>query len=338
MPRISAIIPNYNHGALLHRAIAALQVQQPQPAEIIVIDDASTDNSLAVIESLASHYPSLRILRNESNVGTVGSLNRGIMEARCEYIYMGAADDMALPGLFATGLKLLDSYPEAAFACGECRIVNEVGVNLGIRPPIRPVAKPAFIPPSEVPQLLRYSENWAHTSTAILRRDRVLAARSLDVRLGSFADGFLLRQLALRHGFCFAPRLLAQWLERPDGYSRTAAKSTHISLQLMAAARQKFESDPAFPHWYADLFERRYRFGIARVALLSYPPGREIVRLATETALDRAAIATALALPYSLGRFLALTWLTLRKRPYSLARLMHTRLVRLLESRSSSAP
>ena len=78
---LTAIIPNYNHGQFLARAILALQSQDPAPSEILIIDDASTDESVSVIQRLATSCPSIRFLRNECNSGTVPSQNRGISES-----------------------------------------------------------------------------------------------------------------------------------------------------------------------------------------------------------------------------------------------------------------
>jgi glycosyltransferase involved in cell wall biosynthesis len=316
---------------LLPRAIEALAAQVPCPDEILVIDDASTDESLAVLAALKRRHPSLRVIRHERNLGAIGALNRGLAEARGRYIYFGAADDQVLPGLFALGLSLLETHPGAAFACAECRIVDQAGADRGIRPLANPTARAAYVPAESVPRLLRRIDNWAHTSTAVLRREPVEAAGGLDPALGSFADGFLLRRLALRHGFCFAPRLVAQWTLRPGGLSRSQVGNPEIMKRLLKAFRQRFASDDEFPPWYPDLFERRLQFATAQTALRSIPFRRDVIdAVGTEGTLDRLAFRAALAVPGRVGRLLALAWLTLRKRPMSLIAVAHTALARRL--------
>lgn len=227
---LTVILPNYNHSRFLARAISALQRQDLAPSEILIIDDASTDDSVAVIKRLATSCPAIRLLRNEHNLGTVPSLNRGISESRGKYIYFAAADDLVLPGFFSNALAVLEKYQQAAFSCGDCEIVNESGTVLTICPAARPTQHAAYLAPCAIPGLLRLIDNWALTSTAILRRDLVLSAGSLDSDLASFADGFLLRKLALRHGFCFIPSIMAKWMARAEGYSRSiAADSAQIA-------------------------------------------------------------------------------------------------------------
>jgi glycosyltransferase involved in cell wall biosynthesis len=91
---ISAILPNYNHARYLPEAVWGLARQVPAPLEIIVIDDASTDDSPVVLAALAAEIPNLRVLREDVNRGTISALNRGLAEAQCPYVYFGAADDV----------------------------------------------------------------------------------------------------------------------------------------------------------------------------------------------------------------------------------------------------
>src|SRR5215470_14781246 len=94
---VTAILPNYNHSNFIVQAIASFLNQSSPPDEIIVIDDASTDNSVAVIEALAREVPTLRLIRHRTNRGAIAAQNRGLEEARGRYVYLGAADDLTHP-------------------------------------------------------------------------------------------------------------------------------------------------------------------------------------------------------------------------------------------------
>ena len=69
MKKLSAILPNYNHGKYLNESIKALLSQTTPPHEIIVIDDGSTDNSLEVLAQIQSRNPEIRIEKNHHNLG-----------------------------------------------------------------------------------------------------------------------------------------------------------------------------------------------------------------------------------------------------------------------------
>src|SRR5262245_31118099 len=91
---ISVVLPNYNHARFLPRSLTCL-LRQTRPAdEVIVIDDGSTDDSLAVIGEFARREPRVRVLRNEKNSGVVATLNRGLAEARGELVFLASSDDL----------------------------------------------------------------------------------------------------------------------------------------------------------------------------------------------------------------------------------------------------
>ena len=84
----------YNHAQYLPGCLNSLLQQSVQLLEIIVIDDASTDNSVAIIEEFAAKHPVIRVVKNERNRGVVHNMNEGWKQALGEYIYYAAADDL----------------------------------------------------------------------------------------------------------------------------------------------------------------------------------------------------------------------------------------------------
>src|SRR2546427_4547602 len=117
LPRLSVVLPNYNHGAYLPAALTGLLQQSSPPFEIIVIDDASADNSKQIIEEFARKSPSIRVFHHERNQGAVAGMNHGLELARGEYVFFTASDDEVVPGLFEKSLRLLAQHPEAALCC-----------------------------------------------------------------------------------------------------------------------------------------------------------------------------------------------------------------------------
>jgi glycosyltransferase involved in cell wall biosynthesis len=117
LPTLSAIVPNYNHGQYLERSLPAIALQSVQPLELIVLDDASTDNSVEIIQRLAQKYPIIRLVKNDKNLGVMPNLNKGIEMARGHYIFICSADDEVQPLLFEKSLALLAQHPQAAMSC-----------------------------------------------------------------------------------------------------------------------------------------------------------------------------------------------------------------------------
>ncbi len=106
-PLISVVVPAYNHGKYLKDAINSLiggptslgahPGQTLQSFEVIVVDDASEDDTPAVMAELASEWQGIRYIRHKTNRGTPAANNTGIKAANGQYIVMMCADDMREP-------------------------------------------------------------------------------------------------------------------------------------------------------------------------------------------------------------------------------------------------
>jgi glycosyltransferase involved in cell wall biosynthesis len=337
---VSVVVPNFNHGRHLVACIGALLAQRRPPDEIILIDDASTDDSLAIIRLLARDEPRIRILANQENRGVVASVNIGLDAATGEFIAFTAADDITDADYLADALNCLKRHPEAALFCAEAAVI-EVGsraVKESHRPAVRPCEAERYFSPDETGELLRFNDHFIVTLTAVYRRDLLLAIGGFDPALGSTSDGYAAKLLALKHGFCFLPKVLAHWKVVATGYSRKTVSDAEAVEALIAESRQRMAGDSAFPHWYPRLFERRFRFATCRLALKEAEPAWDFVeRVGAKTALDPAVFMLARLLPKALARFASLAWLTLRLRPYPLFGLARTALRRKAESRAAPA-
>src|SRR3989442_13032172 len=84
--------------------------------EIMISDDASTDNSVDVIENFRKEHPEIRLIRNARNMGVIHNANVLYEMASGDYIYGAASDDRVLPGLFEQSIDILSSHPEAALS------------------------------------------------------------------------------------------------------------------------------------------------------------------------------------------------------------------------------
>src|SRR5258705_14024412 len=92
-PRMSVVIPNYNHGHLIEDALAAISRQTMPPAEVVVIDDGSTDDSVARLQSLAPRMPWLRIHRHGVNPGVNAACNTGLSPVSGDFVVFPAPPD-----------------------------------------------------------------------------------------------------------------------------------------------------------------------------------------------------------------------------------------------------
>jgi glycosyltransferase involved in cell wall biosynthesis len=110
MPRVTVLVPVYNGASYLDATLTSLLAQTYQDFELLVIDDGSTDNSVEIIKSFSD--PRIRMMQQE-NEGLCSTLNRGIQEARGEYIARSDQDDISFPHRLDREMTVADTYPEA---------------------------------------------------------------------------------------------------------------------------------------------------------------------------------------------------------------------------------
>lgn len=111
--RVSVIVPVYNTEAYVRQAVESA-LAQPETDEVILVEDGSTDNTLAVCQELAAEHPIVHLYRHPDgqNQGYPASLNLGILKSTCEYIAFLDADDFFLPGRFSVSRRLFEADPE----------------------------------------------------------------------------------------------------------------------------------------------------------------------------------------------------------------------------------
>ena len=107
MVDISVIIPTYNREAFIGRALDSVLAQSRQPAEVIVVDDGSTDSTAVLLRQL---YPQVSYVYQE-NQGVSSARNAGIARARCDWLALLDSDDEWLPAKLAAQSAALSQNP-----------------------------------------------------------------------------------------------------------------------------------------------------------------------------------------------------------------------------------
>lgn len=110
---LSIIIPSYNHSEYIETCISEC-LKIPNCAEIIVIDDGSTDESKQLINRLEQKNSKIKTIFKQ-NSGLVDSLNMGLKIASSEYIYICASDDIPIPEVFEKAMLSMKDQPECNF-------------------------------------------------------------------------------------------------------------------------------------------------------------------------------------------------------------------------------
>lgn len=271
LPTLSVLLANYNHGAYVSGTLTALLEQDVPPTEIIVVDDASTDDSLDRIAEISRNDARVRLLRNDDNKGVVPSYQRALANAKCEFVYLAAADDRVLPGLFGRSLEIIAQHPTAAFCCSDPgRLIAETG---SIRKdPFGVSDEPVYLSPDTAARAMAQRGFFIAAHTCIVRRSAMVDYGPFQTELRWHYDWFLLTVLALQHGVCYVPDCMALLRIVDRSYSRSAydfKQETEVLDHVVRLLRTD----------YRDVLPRFRRSGALAFPLLWYFPATTVPRL-----------------------------------------------------------
>lgn len=127
VPKISIILPVYNGGRYLAKAIESILNQTYSDYELIIINDGSTDNTEKIILSYSD--PRIRYYKNKTNLKLIKTLNKGIDLAKAKFIARMDADDIALPSLLEKELEIFESNNEIDIVSIRNYLLSDDGSN-----------------------------------------------------------------------------------------------------------------------------------------------------------------------------------------------------------------
>ncbi len=200
-PKVSVILPVYNRAGLVSRAIDSVLAQTCDEFELIVIDDASDDGTLEIVQSYEAD-PRVRVFQNGHNLGPSGSRNRGVGVSRAPYIAFQDSDDRWLPEKLSRQISVLEKSPAVSacycgalyYAPGQCYYIpsrESEGQRLG------DLSTEILFGNPTTPQ------------TLLVRRDALVGIGLFDESLTINEDWDLVIRLAQKAQFAFVDEPLA---------------------------------------------------------------------------------------------------------------------------------
>jgi glycosyltransferase involved in cell wall biosynthesis len=263
-PLVSVVVTSHNYAPYVRSAIGSVFDQTYDRIELVVVDDGSTDGSVAVIESFGDRLTAVLTERR----GFAAALNRGVATTRGEIVCFLDADDRFLPTKVERVVELLASEPEsgAVFHARDIEDLHGVrhAVPLGLsgvldmRAPLRR-GRPPFVA--------------TVTSGLAFRRDVLIGVLPLPESIGIGVSDHALKFAALATGpVLFADEVLAVQLDHGDN----AYTATHSDAQAAdVLLRNALWIDERFP----DLPRLRDRLVLEALALTGGSPGEQRVLL-----------------------------------------------------------
>lgn len=233
-PKISVCVPTYNHGRYLSKALDSILGQSLQDIEIIISDDASTDDTPAIVAQV--HDERLRYVRQARNMGIAENRNRCLAMARGQYITWLDSDDIYHPAMLAVQSAVLDRHPNVGLVHGAYEVIDSEGRRLPDWP--LPFARDVIEPGKAAFRELVLS-NYVNGATVMVRRD-------CHERVGPYAAGLrkssedweMWLRIALHADLAYTAAPLAQYRQH-SGSSSVATSHSGERLRCDIRAMQR---------------------------------------------------------------------------------------------------
>jgi len=275
---VTIIMPNRNHARYLPRALDAMLAQTWIRLEIIVVDDASTDTSLAVVADYTKRDSRVRILALKEHHGINRAVNAALGSVNGEFVTVAGADDFVAPNFIERCVIEMNRHPEAGLSFSDPTEFREPEMR-SIHFPLYLSEQPNFLDGAALVALFR--RNYFHISanTGVYRTGAFLAAGGYRPELKWLSDWFATLVIALRYGACYLPEPLTTVTMRGDSYSARSLRDGKAQRPLLDEFLKLLASAE-----YADIAPNMRRAGLipeyhlrALFWLLQSPEGRKFV-------------------------------------------------------------
>ncbi len=125
-PLVSICIPTYNSARYIRETLDSIAAQTYKNVEVIISDNASSDNTLQILYEYAGRY-GFKVLANETNIGALNNWNRLVEASRGEYVAIYHSDDVYNPNIVEESVRILKKYDDVAIVGTMAEIIDRDG-------------------------------------------------------------------------------------------------------------------------------------------------------------------------------------------------------------------
>lgn len=260
-PIVSVAIPTRNRARLLRESLSTILAQTYEPLEILISDNASTDDTEALCASVAASDSRVRYVRHAGDIGIHGNHNFCIEHTRGEFVGFCHDDDLYSPTMVEENAAFLMREPTVGVVCPDWTLVDENGTRLGER----------VFEGSPVTSGLEYIERTIASGRssvclpgALFRRAALGSSRLPATGPLGFADFVLCFEVAERWSVGHVQRKLWSYRQHPRALSRRTIEETmsHFAVNLDQFFEDHVNRWPAHASEVARwrILARRYAF------------------------------------------------------------------------------
>jgi glycosyltransferase involved in cell wall biosynthesis len=248
--KISIVLPNFNHGALLKDNIDGIRAQTYADWELLIVDDGSTDNSRAVIEAAAAQDQRILPIFLPHNRGAMFAAQTALAAASGELLYGSAADDYIVnERFFESVVAMLGRHPEAAGVYGKAVVVDSASGRELWRMGSAPAKE--FVPPDSALESFLKGGIFVPGAAAIWKRALFDSLGGFDPELGPQTDFFINHALPIAAGAVYIDEVVAVVRAGAGNYHRAASDEDffrrHALVEIKLRALKR--AQPIDPIW-----------------------------------------------------------------------------------------
>lgn len=225
VPAVAVVIPCFNQAHYLAEALESVLGQSLSPAEVVVVDDGSDDNSFEV----AGRYERVTRMR-QRNQGVAAARNVGWRATSADFVVFLDADDRLLPGALEAGASALARRSQVAFVSGLSRDIGDDGK------PLHEVLRQPLVAQDHYLRLLEDCFIWSGSSI-VYRRSALEAVGGYDESLAAADDYDLYLRLARRFPIYCHDQVVTEY--RRHGTNTTRDPGVVLASQLEVQRRQR---------------------------------------------------------------------------------------------------
>jgi len=187
VPRVSVVVPCYNYGRFLPQSVGSALAQDGVEVDVLIVDDASSDDSADVARALSAQDPRVSMTVHEHNRGHITTYNEGLAAVDGDYVLLLSADDVLAPGALARAAAVMDAYPRVGLVYGWSPSFSDQVPPARTRLPLWSV----WSGQEWLASVFRRAKNPVYTPSAVMRRSALDRLGGYDQRLKHAADLFM---------------------------------------------------------------------------------------------------------------------------------------------------
>ena len=201
---LSILMTNFNYSRYLSHALDSILHQDYNKLEIIIVDDASTDNSVEIIKGYIVRGLNIKLFINSVNIGTCKSAQKALTMAQGEYILSLGSDDMIMPNVIRKSMRFIQKHSDVGiFTAIPGIFYGDMANKLFFKP--MGTAEYRIFSNQEIIKTLLKTKYWFPGHSVIIKKKYVIKYGGYKETFQHFTDFILHMRIAINHGLAYMP-------------------------------------------------------------------------------------------------------------------------------------